>query len=169
VREALLIRHHPLEDETELALVLCDRALETARRSMRSGLAAEAFDAVALVVEGISHFVYFTHCGQQDRPVSRMELELQAEIDKFLVLWTWFDVHPATAREALFERFSLRDGLSEAEVTRYRIANREARRYALWVTRAASRGDGHRALSHARRLYRAPLPTKLAQIAAPGP
>ena len=44
-----------------------------------------------LAVEGVSHFVYLVHRARQERPVSAVELELQAEVDKYLValLVTW--------------------------------------------------------------------------------
>lgn len=36
-----------------------------------------------LALEGVSHFVYAVRCAQLERPVSALELELQAEVDKY--------------------------------------------------------------------------------------
>lgn len=38
-----------------------------------------------LALEGVSHFVYLGHNARFERPVSRLEMELQAEVDKFVL------------------------------------------------------------------------------------
>ncbi|MGF1511140.1 MAG: hypothetical protein ACFB9M_16725 [Myxococcota bacterium] len=164
-REVLLVRHDPDADETHIGLMLCREATNETRRLI-SGKPARSVDSVALVLEGISHFVYFTHCGQQERPVSRVELELQAEIDKFMALWLWFGADPEALVSLLFDRFSLQTGLSADDEARYRTANREARRYAMFLVAHHRAGRRHHALANARRLYRSPLPTKLGLIAS---
>src|SRR5690606_12241291 len=37
-----------------------------------------------LAVEGVSHFIYTVCCARAERPVSQLELELQAEVDKYV-------------------------------------------------------------------------------------
>ena len=54
-------------------------------------IARKALDKLACALEGVSHFVYLSNRAAANRPVSRLELEVQAEIDKFalLVLHLW--------------------------------------------------------------------------------
>ena len=37
-----------------------------------------------LAVEGVSHFIYTVCCARAERPVTELELELQAEVDKYV-------------------------------------------------------------------------------------
>jgi hypothetical protein len=88
----------------------------------------EKLAAHCQAVEGVSHFVYLTHRASLPRPVSQLELELQAEIDKFatvlLQLWEEGMREAASAlRSVLFERVSYRKNLSPEEFERYRKAN----------------------------------------------
>ena len=39
-------------------------------------------------LEGVSHFVYFAWNAGYDKPVSILELEMQAEIDKYIATFT---------------------------------------------------------------------------------
>lgn len=163
-REALLVRHDG--EHTDLALFLS----EEVRTGAASFLAAltrgkvHDLDAFCAALEGVSHFVYFTFAGEA-RPVSRLELELQAEIDKYLVLRGVAGLGGEGLLESLFDRFSLVDGLEAACQERYLVANRAARRYARWADRAFDAGRGEAALADARRLYRMPVRSKLERIA----
>lgn len=166
-REALLV--HVEEDETHLALFIADEIRHQAAafflRPAPSPLADVHLDAACVATEGVSHFVYFTFCGeQQARPVSQIELELQAEIDKFLVLRLVCGLGGPDLIEALFDRFELDANLPAEAQERYQVANRAGRRYARWLDRALARGEGPRALEDARHLYRKSLPAKLEHI-----
>ncbi|MEL6185059.1 MAG: hypothetical protein AAFU79_10580 [Myxococcota bacterium] len=163
-REALLV--HSDGEHTDVALFLSDAVREGARSCLDALArgAVEDLDAFCAVVEGVSHFVYFTWAGDA-RPVSRLELELQAEIDKFLVLREVLGLRGDGLIEALFERFSLSEDLEAEGRERYVVANRNARRYARWADTRFARGRGDQALDDARRLYRMPMSAKLAHIA----
>jgi hypothetical protein len=86
-----------------------------------------------LTVEGVSHFVYFVVRARAGQPVSALELELQAEIDKYvaclLTHWARHDRAPERLRERLFERVRLAADPSAEERDRYRAAHAEAARY----------------------------------------
>ncbi|MEL7369725.1 MAG: hypothetical protein AAFN74_12485, partial [Myxococcota bacterium] len=97
----------------------------------------------------------------------RMELELQAEIDKFLMLRAVLGLSGSALRRRLYDDFVWGDGLSRADQARYRFANRHGRRYARWLDREFSVGRGSAALADARVLYRRPLEDKLSFIARP--
>jgi hypothetical protein len=84
-------------------------------------------DSICQLIEGVSHFVYVADRARRQLPTTQLELELQAEIDKYVLL-VWqrerFDAHLARALHArLFEhvRFSHAAGTEEGD--RYRLAN----------------------------------------------
>lgn len=77
-REVLFV----LEDEegTHVGLYLAEDAREAAA-DPRAWLTR--FDAMCLAAEGVSHFVLVQARAAEDRPVREIELELQAEVDKY--------------------------------------------------------------------------------------
>jgi hypothetical protein len=123
-----------------------------------------------LAVEGVSHFVYAIVCAREGRALSPLELELQAEVDKYatIVLHTDADA-PGSARwrRRLFEHIAYEPDLDHHEIERYRVANDNAARYARSLERrfVAERRVPDM-LGELRRFYRRPLAAKLAHIAA---
>jgi hypothetical protein len=153
-------------EHADVALYIADEVVDRARTFV-AGLAGplEHLDEFCVATEGVSHFVYLLFCGeQQDRPVSQIELELQAEIDKFVVLRALSPLAGHHLLERLYDRFHLAERLSAEERERYRVANQHGRRYARWLDREFTRGRGAAALADARRLYRKPLSAKLEHI-----
>jgi hypothetical protein len=88
------------------------------RRSLRSFCA---------VIEGISHFMFLVERARRAEPVTLLELEVQAEIDKFVSARLHCPERTPALRRALFQDVSLHDGLSAEERDRYREAGRLAR------------------------------------------
>src|SRR5260370_32785990 len=83
-REQLVIKQG--EQHLELALFVAEEVLANLeRRDPRRQLDNDNFADFLLAVEGVSHFVYVAHRARVDRPVSAAELELQAEVDKYMV------------------------------------------------------------------------------------
>ena len=163
-REALLVHHDG--DETLLALFICDEVMARAEQFSVAPPDTSTLDAFCVAAEGVSHYVYFTYCGERlDRPVSQIELELQAEIDKFVLLRVLFGIDGESLVESLFDNAQLADDLDEQAHERYQVAHRLGRRYARWFDRHARSGNTAAALTDARRLYRMPLAEKLAHIA----
>ena len=86
-------------------------------------------------LEGVSHFVYSTWRLERDLPVSLLELETQAEVDKyavtvfFLARQTGAMVYPAQVHARLFDRVRFDARLEPDEYERYRTAHRCAARY----------------------------------------
>jgi hypothetical protein len=85
-------------------------------------------------LEGVSHFLYVTWCAARDRHVSQLELETQAEVDKYVA--TLFLLGEQTAgrfpvwlHQWLFERTAYDRNLDAEELDRYRAANSYAARY----------------------------------------
>jgi hypothetical protein len=139
--EVLLVRES--EDGLELGLFLAEEvvlaALEADPHDRRPRLTArELLPHLACAAEGVSHFVYLATRAAAGRPVSLLELEVQAEVDKFalLVLHLWRRglrrLSPALRRR-LFERVSYHAHLAPEELERYRVANRLGGGYARWL------------------------------------
>jgi hypothetical protein len=164
-REQLLVAER--DGELELALYVDPAVLaELAARDPRRGLDQDNLQAFVLAVEGVSHFVYVAWRARQGRPVSALELELQAEIDKFVACALapgGLDVFELKRR--LFERFQLERGMDAGERERYTVANENARAFAGELTdRYLERGAVPEMLAELRRFYRQGIDGKLARI-----
>jgi len=141
VPEALLVRES--EGGLELGLFLDDevvKAVDAADPHDRRPLltAPSSLPRLACAAEGVSHFVYLATRAAAGRPVSLLELEVQAEVDKFalLVLHLWrrgLRRHSPALRRRLFQRVSYHAHLAGAELERYQIANRLGGGYARWL------------------------------------
>jgi hypothetical protein len=87
-------------------------------------------DGVCQIIEGVSHFVYVATRAAQDRATTALELELQAEVDKWVILagdLEMLDVdRSAMLRNRLYERVTYSNALLEE---RYRLANDTALRF----------------------------------------
>jgi hypothetical protein len=93
----------------------------------------ENLNAYCIAVEGVSHFLYLTWRITHQRPVTQLEMELQAEIDKYISISLLFaqqaQANSPTPHELLFEAISLQPGLMPDESDRYLLANRYAAKY----------------------------------------
>jgi hypothetical protein len=86
-------------------------------------------------LEGVSHFVYSIWGLERDMPVSLLELETQAEVDKYAI--TVFllarqqggESYPAQVHARLFDRVSFDARLEPEQYERYRTAHALAARY----------------------------------------
>ena len=87
-------------------------------------------DGVCQIIEGVSHFVYVATRATQDRTTTALELEIQAEVDKYVVLagdLERLDVdRSAMLRNRLYENVTFNNAMVEE---RYRIANDAALRF----------------------------------------
>src|SRR6478736_51850 len=85
-------------------------------------------------LEGVSHFVYLAWNAGHDRPVGLMELELQAEVDKYVCSLQLLRAQdptrfPAELHRALFESARVDPALAGERVGLYRRANHYAARF----------------------------------------
>jgi len=163
-REQLLLRHE--EGELAMGLFVDQAALANlGRHDPARGLHDENFADFCLAVEGVSHFVYVALAAAGQRPVSALELELQAEVDKF-VCCLLVQGRARDLRRRLYGDVSFADDLDHEERERYRTANGEASRYAATLERRYVREDRLDAmLVELRRFYRMALAEKLGTIA----
>jgi len=161
------------EDEQGVALSLyLDEALldrlkaDDPATALRSGL----LDDLCKVIEGLSHFNYVAWRASRDRSVTLLELELQAEVDKFVSTMQ-------LARELgdpelmnrlhgrLFDNPCFHDYLSHGQLERYRTASEYAARFCQALV-PRLRGWGGDALPELRRFYRMSLGDKISHIHA---
>jgi hypothetical protein len=124
-REALFVRES--EDGLELQLRLPrlgDRSVDVEG----SGL-----DPLCQIIEGVSHFVYLADRASLGREATQLELELQAEVDKYVILASALEGFDERAsrrlRERLYDDVSFVHDADTVEGERSRMANGCARRF----------------------------------------
>jgi hypothetical protein len=149
-REVLLVREDHEDDAFELALLLPGRLLQP--DSPRT----DDIDGLLQALEGVSHFVYLTDRVHAGLPTTLLELELQAEVDKFVLLALEGNAQDPRTRaalcERLFERVRYLDEAGSESGDRYRLANNLAARF----VRRLDPAIGHAALrARLRKFYRA--------------
>ena len=167
-REQLFIKE--AAGEIELGLFVDERTLENLElRDPRRRLDEHNLNDFLLAVEGVSHFVYLVHRARAERQVSAVELELQAEVDKYLcallVGWQQTGEPPSELRKRLFQQVQFAGDLSQEERERYQLANAAADEYAASLeSRFVATRAVDELLSEVRHFYRKGLAEKLGHI-----
>lgn len=145
-RETLMVRQ--ADDSLEIALLLPPDLPATAPDN-------PADDAYMQLVEGVSHFVYLAERARTELPATRLELEMQAEVDKFVLLVMADERRKSpTVRSlhaTLYERVRFLHPRGSEAGDRYRLANDLAARF---VSRLLSHDDAERVERTLRRFYR---------------
>ena len=170
VDEKLLIAE--ADGEAEVALYLERELLERLiERDPLTALDAENLADFWAALEGVSHFTYYAWNAQREKAVTLFELELQAEVDKFVT--TGMLLRQQSGREPhalhgwLFDKPRFDAKLRGEERERYVRANRYAGKYCQRLARASPRGAGDEGVQRElRRFYRLSQTSKLAHIDA---
>lgn len=142
------------------------------RRDPHESLDAENVADCWTALEGVSHFLCVAHHAGHDRPVSRLTLELQAEIDKYvasilLLRRSHPRRFPAELHALLFRRARVDPALAGGRESLYRRASRYAARFCARLEpslRALCRRDDGSWLAELRRFYRLSDTGKLRHI-----
>jgi hypothetical protein len=121
------------------------------------------------VLEGVSHFQYASWRLQNDSPVSLLELETQAEVDKyaatvFLLIHQTGGRFPQHAFARLFDGCGFDARLSAEQLDRYSTAHRSAARYCRFLERRfvkRGRAEIEALLRELRKFYRLGSAAKL--------
>ena len=160
-----------IEDDEGMALsvYLDSKMLGRLRREnpMRA-LKASCLNDLWTVLEGVSHFNYLVWSAGRDRSVTLLELEMQAEVDKFIS--TWLMARGQDKCEFaerlhgwLFDKVRFRPELNEGEYERYKTANNYAARFCHGlVQRLLDDCDG--TINELRRFYRLKQSDKISHI-----
>jgi hypothetical protein len=160
-------------DAVGVSLYLDPELLERLRRAdplehLHAGNVADYWTAL----EGVSHFVYFAWNAGYDKPVSILELEMQAEIDKYVASFALLrrqspQRFPAELMRLLFERTHVDPSLARGRQRMYRAASRYAEKFCRQLQRGLrdSRAElGRDVLAQLRRFYRLSDARKMAHI-----
>jgi len=167
-REQLLV--YEAHGEVEIGLFVDPAVVATlVRHDPGAALDDRNFGDLLLAIEGVSHFVLAVWCATRERVVTALELELQAEVDKYITCLLLLAPEPdvsAALRRRLFHDIDYEPDLAADERDRYRAANDNAQRYAAWLEAefVAPRRIPEM-LDELRRFYRQPLARKLGVIA----
>lgn len=169
IKEKLLLVQE--KDDLNIGLYLHNDVLNTIKRdSPEHKLHAGNLEAFCLALEGVSHFLYLIWNAGFDRSITLLELELQAEIDKFVMLAFSLEeqnqsVSPGQLRRLLFETAAYHDSLNEGEKQRYLEASAYAEKYC-WKLESdyLSQKSRQQTLSELRQFYRLSCPEKLRRI-----
>jgi hypothetical protein len=131
--EELLLAETP--EGAEVALYLDPKVLQRLEDANPVGALTEGNLAdYCTALEGVSHFVYTTWRLERDLPVSLLELETQAEVDKYAVTVFLLGTqrgggYPAEVHARLFDRVSFDQRLDADQYARYLTAHRSAAQY----------------------------------------
>lgn len=123
-------------------------------------------------LEGVSHFLYFAWNAGHDKSVTLLELELQAEIDKYVASYLLLkqqypERFPVELLHVLFERTRVDSRLANGREHLYRAASRHAEKFcrrlaqSLQESRCALENG---VLAELRRFYRLTDARKVAHI-----
>ena len=144
-QEELLVAQSADGAELALSLYLDPALLQRLARAdplenLNAGNVADWLTAL----EGVSHFLYLTWNALHDKPVSVLELEMQAEVDKFvashlLLRRQWPGHFPLELRRLLFERARPDPRLEAPRAALYREASEYAARYCRRLERGLAR------------------------------
>ena len=158
------------DDEMELALYIEPGILEALQSDLpQSRLHNGNIENFCIAVEGVSHFVKVVWSAQVGRTVSALELEIQAEVDKFVGAWRLLETqgmpraHAARAlKKLLFEQYDLREEVPREEAERYHLATKVARGFCETLIQRYPHADLERCvLRDTRQFYRSGLRSML--------
>lgn len=161
-------------DQVDLAVYL-DREVvarlgrEDPVKSLHDGNLEDFWTAI----EGVSHFVYLIWNAARQRSVTRLELELQAEVDKFvttalLVASQQGGRVPAELHSWLFDLWRLDESIQGEDADRYNCANRYAGRYCQRLAKEHLRSGAGSLFPEIRRFYRFTQRRKMRHIESGG-
>lgn len=170
--ETLFIRESA--DSLDLSLYVDESIVERLRRDdPRVRLHGGNFADFCVALEGVSHFIYVVYNASHGRSVSLLELELQAEVDKFAAAAFQLGRQnrgrvPAWLHEHLFERAAFDPSMDASSQRRYRTASDYAAHYCRRLNRRYLRdGRARHLVNDLRRFYRLTQRQKIRNIAAP--
>ena len=164
--EKLLLRES--SEEMAMSLYLAPEVLQglSGRSTAGSSQRTEAF---CQAVEGVSHFLYLAWRAGFERELTQFELELRAEIDKFIGLVALNqDADRSSGTDLcswLFDNVSFESGLDNENRERYEVANFYAGHYCRQLNRRyLTSQDGVGLTRELRRFYRQGQHGKLGMI-----
>ncbi len=131
-QEALFIRQNG--NDVEVGLFFHPKLLQKLKTdNPYTRLNTSNLEPFLTATEGVSHFLYFLSRAEKELPVTQLEMEVQAEVDKYLLTcFLYYHQHhtlPLFLFPALFENFRWHEALTPEEKERYEKANTLAARF----------------------------------------
>jgi hypothetical protein len=168
VRESVFVREQ--DDALELKVFVSPATLRVLEHVALPEAAQEPAFFEAL--EGVSHFLYLCRSAELERQVSMLELEAQAEVDKFasavLLRWQEGFVAAKALHVKLFDHVQFSPRWGEDERWRYEEANRLARSYCKGLLETIAKRRMDALLSELRSSYRMGAEAKLQYLTRGG-
>lgn len=166
--EKVLVRE--TEDEVGMTLFLDPDLLDRlTSKDPRRRLGRANLADFWTVLEGVSHFNYIAWNAAADKSVTLMEVEMQAEIDKYVGARLLSDQQQTSLGDSVFKwlfdepQFDAR--LEPGELSRYRNASMFAGRFCRSLEKRFPAGTLNPAmLQELRTFYRLPQPDKVSHI-----
>ncbi len=156
-KELFLVNPNPEDDTVEVALYLDpDLRANLSTHNPLNQLDKKNIGDFCSLIEGVSHFVYYIHKASLDFSITQLELEMQAEIDKFLLLSLMTEdaqQNNETILEVLFEGYHLHDELSLEQIDRYHTASDLARKYCFALSKRIVNNQLPELVSEVRHFY----------------
>jgi hypothetical protein len=174
--EQVLVQEHA-DDTISFGLFLGEGILDRlgTQPSESALLQQGGMNELCHAVEAVSHFLCLDYKTSYQLPVTGLELELQAEIDKFITCAAALHEAAIAAVPALYERLfknvSFRESLSAAEAERYRMASEAAAKFCRGLVRnyfAAEKPNWSHFRAALRRFYRQSAQQKFATARSSG-
>ncbi len=131
--ERLLIAEH--DEGIDLSLYISADVMNHLQESHPLDLIGQGkYSEFCLMLEGVSHFLYVVWNAKHLKKVTLLEMEMQAEIDKFVILQSLLNSSASRddvvfLRNWLFEKNGFDKMLTETELDRYKQANYYAGKY----------------------------------------
>ena len=173
-RGSVLVRQRE-DEEVELGLYIDEADLErlTEVDIASTPMPPASFELLLLAIEEVSHFAYLAFSASREKRVTELELELQAEVDKYV---TFALLHasenqgrvPRDLLDRLFSDFIVRPNLDDERRERYLAASSLASRYCASVVQQALESETGLAplLAELRSFYRLSQRGKISRIHA---
>ena len=172
IREKVVLRINP-DDSVELGLYIKKDSLHNLRINEPDlALGEHNLADFCSVIEGVSHVQFLLHRSKLALELSALEMEVQAEIDKFITSFIYRysregSTHCAQElQEILFQNFHLNPQLKPEEKDRYQLASHAAAKLCRHLRREFIKGKPKWAelLSFLRQFYRQSWRAKHATI-----
>ena len=169
MKEKLLVRQH--ENDLDLSLFLHSEVVRNIQENNPvHDIHEDNLEDFCLALEGVSHFLYLLWNASHRRSVTLLEMELQADIDKFVTLIFCLEqqnkqVRPGQLRRLLFESTQYHQQLEAHERQRYKDANDYAEKYC-WKLESdyLSKRSRQQVLCELRQFYRLTQAEKIRRI-----
>jgi hypothetical protein len=163
------------EGAVDVALYLDQGVLERlVAADPRHGISGANLADFWTVLEGVSHFHYLAWNAGFDKPVTLLELEMQAEVDKYVSTRLLLQAQPDATLggpllRRLFDEPALDPALGPEEIDRYQAASALAGRYCAGLeSRFPGVAFTQELLRELRTFYRLPQTAKIGRIRSRG-